>query len=192
MKINFKKYSIAIQILFFSVNSFSQTIYTTIEGVKTKTKSTFTQFDISIPLQSNPNREQNYLDEKRNNSWFLPDGLSSSFGYGIHYNNWISVAIHSGIDWKISESLVVAPIFANFKLNPKLGIEPTRLVAQLGYGKSFALGRGNLTGIYKKLCFGVQTNEDLLIYIQIAEYGFPLHNQKNVGSISLGISLITY
>ena len=41
MKINFKKYSIAIQILFFSVNSFSQTIYTTIEGVKTKTKSTF-------------------------------------------------------------------------------------------------------------------------------------------------------
>jgi hypothetical protein len=190
MEINFKKYSIAIQILFFSVNSFSQTIYTTIEGVKTK--STFTQFDISIPLQSNPYREQNDLDEKRNNSWFLPDGLSSSFGYGFHYNKWISIAIHSGIDWKISESLVVAPIFANFKLNPKLGIKPTRIVAQVGFGKSFALGRGNLEGLYKKLSLGVQTDEDLLLYIQISEYGFSLHNQKNIGSLSLGISLITF
>lgn len=192
MKINLKRNFIVILFILLKVNSFSQTTYTINEGIKTKTKSTFTQFDFSIPLKGNSEQGQEDLNGKRNNSWFLPDGLSSSFGYGIHYNKWVSIAIHSGIDWKISQSLFVAPIFANLKLSPKLGMEPTRIVAQVGFGKSFALGRGNLEGIYKKFSLGVQTDEDLLLYIQIAEYGFSLHNQKNIGSLSLGISLITF
>lgn len=176
-----KKTLIFIFIIFVSNFSFGQ-----------EKKATFTQFDISIPVVGNKHYNETYNYGSQNKSFLLPDGINSNFGYGIHYNKWISVAMHSGIDWKLSESLVVIPVFANFKLSPKLGLESTRIVAQLGYGKSFAIGRGNLLGNYKKLSLGLQTDDDLLIFIQVAGYEFPLHNQKNIGSLSFGISLINF
>lgn len=176
-----KKILLISFVFFIAINVFGQ-----------EKKVTFTQFDISIPVVGNKHYNETYTNGSQNKSFLLPDGISSNFGFGIHCNKWVSLAIHSGIDWKISESLVVVPVFTNLKLSPKLGLESTRIVAQLGYGKSFALGRGNLLGNYKKLSLGLQTDDDLLIFIQVAGYEFPLHNQKNIGNLSFGISLITF
>jgi hypothetical protein len=54
--------------------------------------------------------------------------------------------------WRIELGLVkqiVVPIFANFRLSPKIG-EETRIHSTWTW-KAIALGRGNLTGDYKKI-----------------------------------------
>jgi hypothetical protein len=45
--------------------------------------------------------------------------------------DWIR--IHSGLNWDWSNKLVVAPVFANFRLSPKNN--ETRITLQLGMGK---------------------------------------------------------
>jgi hypothetical protein len=49
-------------------------------------KNTYFQFEIAIPIRGNQNYGTVYSDGSRNKSWFLPDGLSSKFGFGIHKN----------------------------------------------------------------------------------------------------------
>ena len=51
-------------------------------------------------MKGNPARDEEnpYTHEK--GTWFLPDGLGSKFGYGIHYKKWIELGIHSGINWE--------------------------------------------------------------------------------------------
>ena len=62
---------------------------------------------------------------------------------------------------------------------------------QIGLGKTAALGRGSLSGDYKKLSLGLQS-DDLLFFIEIGQYDFRLNDQKNIGKISLGISVVRF
>jgi hypothetical protein len=57
------------------------------------------------------------------------------------------IRIHGGLNWDWSNKLVVVPIYANFRLSPKIG-EETRITLNLDLEK-IALGRGNLTGTIK-------------------------------------------
>lgn len=167
-------------ILLFTFSAFSQ-----------KKESTYIQFDIAIPIKGNPDRGETDANGNKNSSWFLPDGLSSKLGYGLHYNKWIALGINSGVDWKWSDKLVIIPVFANVKLSPKIS-EDTRVTLQVGLGKVIALGRGDLMGDYKKISLGIQTPDDLVVFIELSHYTIPINNQKDSGSISLGLSLITF
>ncbi|WKL46306.1 hypothetical protein Q1W71_15235 [Flavobacterium pectinovorum] len=154
-------------------------------------KFTYLQFDISASLAGNNERyeSEDYPDQK-NKDWFVPDGLGSKIGYGIHYKKWITLGIHSGIDWKWEDKLVAVPVYLNFGLSPKVG-ENTIITAQAGYGKGFALGRGNLNGEYRKLRIGIGS-DDFIIFIETAQYDIILHNQKSINSINLGISVVNF
>lgn len=101
------------------------------------------------------------------------------------------MGINSGVDWKWSDKLVIIPVFANVKLSPKIS-EDTRVTLQVGLGKAIALGRGDLMGDYKKISLGIQTPDDLVVFIELSHYTIPINNQKDSGSISLGLSLITF
>lgn len=85
----------------------------------------------------------------------VPNGLGSKIGYGVHYRKWLTLGIHSGLDWKWDDKLVAVPVYLNLGLSPKVGPE-TRIMLQAGYGKGFALGRGNLNGEYKKIKLGIE------------------------------------
>lgn len=154
-------------------------------------KYTYSQFDITLAFTGNPEsgNVNQYTQEKE--PWFLPDGLGTKFGYGIHHKKWVGLGIHSGLNWEWSNKLVVVPVFANFRLSPKISDE-TRITLQLGLGKAIALGRGNLTGDYKKISLGLQNSDDVMIFIEVNHYAIPLNNQKDQGNISLGISLISF
>jgi hypothetical protein len=167
------------------------TLFFTLIASAQDKKRTYTQFDIAIPLKGNPDQGKEDQYTRKKDSWFLPDGLSAKLGYGIHHNKWVTLGIHTGLDWKGSEKLVIAPIFANLKLSPKIADE-TRLNFQVGYGKSFAVGRGNLMGDYKKISLAIENSVGLSLFIEFAQYGFTLNTIDKLGSLSLGLSLTTF
>lgn len=71
-------------------------------------KYTYTQFDITVAVTGNPNRNEVDPNTNKKQSFFIPDGIGSKFGYGVHYKKWIGLGIHSGLSWEWSNKLVVA------------------------------------------------------------------------------------
>lgn len=176
----------------FVANAFSQTVFTTTKSdTKTKPKHTYIQYDITLALTGNPDAGTINEYTKDKESWFIPNGLGTKFGYGMHHKKWIALGIHSGLNWDWSNKLVVTPVFANFRLSPKISDE-TRITLQLGLGKAIALGRGNLIGDYKKISLGIQNDDNILFFIELNHYALPINNQRNSGNVSLGLSLISF
>lgn len=157
--------------------------------IPTKKSLTFTQFEISLPLQGNKNRGEVYPDGRTNDSWFVPDGVNANFGYGLHYNQWFGLSANAGIGMKLSEKLIMTPAFANLRIMPKIG-EETRLGIDLGYGQTFALGRGDLSGTFKRIKLNLEADE-LQLFVEIVSYGINLNNNSQ-GSISIGVALVTF
>lgn len=153
-------------------------------------KTTFTQFELTIPLKGNDTYGEVDNNGNRSDYRFIPDGISTKFGFGIHFEKWVGLSLHSGIDWKITPKLVSTPVYAQITLNPLLGDE-TRLLVQAGYGHSFAIGRGNLNGKYYKARLGVTTGDDLGIFIDVSTYGFAVKGTE-IGSFSLGICIFVF
>lgn len=177
------KHILLILILFFTSIAFSQ------EEITNPTFSDFAQFEISIPLQGNKNRGDQFADGTSNNNWFLPDGINANFGYGIHYKKVIGLSANTGIGMKLSEKLVIAPIFANLRIMPKVG-EETRLGIDLGLGQSFALGRGNLQGTFQRAKLNLESDGRQL-FIEFVSFGINFNN-TNQQSISIGIALVSF
>ena len=177
------KYIISLLTLFFTFTGLSQEIN------KPLPFGRFTQFEVSLPLQGNKNRGEVYPDGRSNNSWFLPDGINANFGYGLHYNKWLGLSLNSGIGMKLSEKLVVAPVFANLRIMPKIADE-ARLGIDVGYGQTFALGRGNLSGDFKRIKLNLEYDE-LQFFIEVLSYGIHLRDNSQ-GSISIGFALVSF
>lgn len=154
-------------------------------------QNTFIQFDATIPIRGNPDRDNYDNNEQQNTSFLLPDGIGAKVGFGLHHNEWIGLSAHSGIEWRLVDQLVTAPVFVNLRLAPKLG-EETRIVAQFGYGAAFALGRGNLSGTYKKVSLGLENASGVALFAEISQYGFSFKDQYKIANISVGISLVTF
>jgi hypothetical protein len=191
MKVNLKTQICSILLLFFATNTFSQTVYKTVEGTKSKTKPTYLQFEVAVAIVGNENAHRIDPNTKQKEFWLKPDGVISKIGYGIHYNQWATIGLHSGIEWKFSDKLVAIPVFVNMSLAPKIG-EESRLYFQFGYGKSIALGRGALLGNYKRASLGFSPNEDFLIFIELSQHDLMFDNNLNVGSVSFGIAKILF
>jgi hypothetical protein len=151
----------------------------------------YTQFDISTPLKGNSTYGEIDNNGIRSDYWFLPDGLSLKYGVGIDHKKWVSIGVQTGIDWIATQKLVAVPVFANFKLSPKFS-EDVRVYAQVGYGKSFGIGRGSLIGIYRKISLGVENDDGISLFIQVSDFGIPFENIKSLSSLSIGLSLITF
>ena len=186
-----KSNKILFFILFLFNLSFAQVEITVNDSddIPTKKKITFTQFEISVPLQGNKNRGEDFPDGRTNDSWFLPDGVNSNFGYGIHFNQWLGISANTGIGMKLSEKLVVAPVFSNLRIMPKIG-EETRIGIDVGLGHTFAIGRGDLSGTFKRVKLNLEASE-LQFFLEIVSYGIRL-NDNSQGSISIGFALVSF
>ncbi|MES2410753.1 MAG: hypothetical protein V4535_04845 [Bacteroidota bacterium] len=172
-------------ILFVCQLSFSQSTKSS-DDSEDESSYTYTKFELSTPLRVNQHHGEvnEYTGEKE--PFFLPDGLSARFGYGTHLHKWLALGINLGIDWKANECLVAVPVFGTIKISPLVG-EETRIFIEPGYGKSFALGRGNLSGDFQKISAGIESDDGLGFYIELCQYGFTKDGINKIGSLSLGI-----
>jgi hypothetical protein len=72
---------------------------------------------------------------------------------------------------------------------PKVG-EETRIGIDVGLGHAFAIGRGDLSGTFKRVKLNLEASE-LQFFLEIVSYGFRLNNNSQ-GSISIGIALVSF
>lgn len=156
-----------------------------------KFDSKYVQFELSTPFKANSHYGEVNSDGSKNEYQFIPDGLSAKLGYGIHYEETISVGLHSGIDWKINEKLVIIPVFLNSRLNLEVG-EESAIALQFGWGKASAIGKGDVFGTYKRFNLGFQNDDGLSVFADLSLYNFTVNGEKGFGTISLGISKIIF
>jgi hypothetical protein len=185
---------------FLSTTTFSQTKKDTItdrkshlESYKEQEKSKplsengqFIMFDITVPLRGNETYGE--IDENGNRSdyWFLPDGIGAKIGYGIHFSEWIGLSLNTGFDVVAQQKLFSVPVYASIVLTPRIN-DDLSLFLQYGFGKSFAIGRGNLSGYYNK--FRVGLGDEIIIFADVSVNGFGVRNIENSGSFSLGLTI---
>lgn len=178
------KHSLILFFFILSTSVFSQ------EEDKPTLFGDFTQFEISVPLQGNKNYGEVFPDGSTNTSWFVPDGVNANFGYGVHFNKWIGVSANTGIGMKVSEKLFMAPVFSNIRIMPKIGSE-SRIGIDVGLGKTFAIGRGNLTGDFKRIKLNFES-DDKQLFIEVVSYGIAFNDKGKMGSISIGIAVMNF
>ncbi len=156
---------------------------------KAPKKHVFLQADFSVPLQANTLRNDNSYYEDEDDSWFIPNGINAVFGIGVHHNQWIALSANTGICSLISNKLVTVPVFANFKLMPRIG-DDFCFGADVGLGQSFALGRGRLSGTFQRYKIFVGNNE-LQVFLEAQVHGYFVHDEE-MGSICLGLSITNF
>jgi hypothetical protein len=183
-----------ILFLLLSKNVFSQvekTIYNSAD-IKPKTQLTYTRFEISIPFRQNDTYgEYNNLGE-RSDYWFLPDGAGATFGYGIHYRKRFCISANLGIVFVGTQKLVAIPIYALARITP-IKTEETNFYIEFGYGKSIALGRGNLNGDFKKLTLGIENDDGVSIFGFVEGHGYKTVQINNeIYYIGLGLCLTSF
>lgn len=171
---------------------YSQVEKTIGSGTSQRKKLTFAQFDISLAFQPNEQFDQPTLNGERRQSRFVPVGIASNIGYGIHYKQWIGLSANAGLIFIGNEKLVAVPAYLNIRLSPKIS-EDSRITLQYGLGQSFAIGRGNLNGTYQKISVGYENNDGNLIFVAIEGHGYGTVNiNSHVGTLSLGLALISF
>lgn len=188
------KFQHNLLLIFFilSVKSMAQgnTVYVVdISEETNKQGYTFSQLSIGLAFNANPDRgDSNTVTD--NDSWLIPDGLSVHGGYGIHLKQWLGISANTGLDWRIKQKLVSAPVYGSIIVNPHFN-KDTSVFMQAGLGHAFALGRGSLNGTYQKYRAGILFN-DTLIYADASLFGYPLKGVGETGSFTIGISIIDF
>lgn len=145
------------------------------------------KLEFTVPFVGNPQWDEVEEDVDEYQPWFLPAGFCVKAGTGFKIRKIISVGIGSGVDTRLDHALVVAPVFGDFTLMPKID-DGLLFYAGFGYGKAFALGRGELSGFYRRIAIGAG-DWNGRIFIEASQYGFKIHNLRQVTNISRGIAL---
>jgi hypothetical protein len=143
-------------------------------------------FGVSLPLR-------NHFDggAEVDNLRFLPDGINTKFGAGIHLNRWLASGLHTGTEWRLSEKLVSIPVYMNLRFAPKFN-ELTRIVVQPGAGWALGLGHGNKNGYYWKTSIGWENIDGTSVYAEYSQYGFSLDNTGQIRAVSFGLGLTIF
>lgn len=179
----------------------SETVFVTIPNPEEKPAPEYFFSQVSLGFlfrgTSEEERENDYYYDTDSDDgtsvwdFLTPDGLSAHAGYGVHLKRWVAISANTGVEWVVSEKLVTAPVYASLVFNPQIS-GGSVLYLQAGYGRSFAIGRGNLSGHYYKGRIGLINDDGVSLYLDLSGNDFPLHDRKAIGTISVGVALLSF
>lgn len=176
-----------------------ETTYTTVEHYKPKNEKEtydaaqnrerfFQKYEFNTSIIGNTETDDPNTSYNESRPWFTVNGLGFKYGIGAHKDKWVAVSAHTGIDWKANERLVAVPVYGNVSLNPLVS-EDMRLVLQAGLGRGFAVGRGNMQGLYQKYSLGLETDtdtNDFGLFVEVSSYRFNLHYNQDTLLFNIG------
>ncbi|MBD3581951.1 hypothetical protein [Flavobacterium selenitireducens] len=147
---------------------------------------TYVSFGVALPLRHHFDKQADVDNLK-----FLPDGINTKFGLGIHLNRWFASGIHTGTEWRLSEKLIAIPIYNNIRIAPRIN-DYKRLVIQPGAGWVLGLGHGDKNGYYWKTSIGFEGLDGVSYFAEFSQYGFSLDHTGQIKSISFGLGLVIF
>jgi hypothetical protein len=173
----------------------SKTVYITRIDPEDKTPAEqiwFRHLSLSIPLRANPYRDFEYdTDGTQLGNLLIPNGISAHLGYGIHYRSKIGLSLNTGIDYTGYLRLVNVPVYGSLMLNPHISDESS-IIIQGGYGYSFALGRGSLSGTYQKYRLGLGFDDSIVIYLEVNASNFSVHGYNTAANFCVGFMALDF
>lgn len=175
----------------------NKTVFITTTEEKEKEKEVFdgklffAQAGVSLAIQRNPDQGTINAFTDEPNSRLLPDGLSGFGTVGMHYKNWVGLGASTGIDYRLTPKLVSVPVYGSVLFTPQWGGDSSILL-EVGYGRAFAIGRGNLSGEYTKIRAGVLIENYIGLFIDISQFGYSFGDYRQIGSISIGGSIFSF
>ncbi|MES2813018.1 MAG: hypothetical protein V4670_11155 [Bacteroidota bacterium] len=181
---------------FLSSTVFSQDISlyvsTSKDSVKTKYERTepispvFKQFELTTSFSINDEDDNPFTEDDESKPLFIPNSLGLKYGVGLQKNKCLGISVHSGIDIRLNQKLVAVPIFGNLRLSPFFRDDKTRVAINLGYGKGYAIGRGDMHGRYRRVNFSFESPENIGLLLEIADYDIDFNNKPTTVIFSLG------
>lgn len=149
----------------------------------------YAKLDLSFPIRANEHAGEIDPYTGETEYWFLPDGISARFGYGIKPVKWLGIGANFGIDWKAHKCLVVAPIFGTLKICP-IPAKDVLFFIEPGFGRALALGSNDLSGYFKKISVGLEDTDSggFGLYLEVCQYGFSKVTDEKIGSLSIGLT----
>ena len=146
--------------------------------------------EIAAPLIGNPQWSQ-YNDyttgDEDYDPWFLPAGLNLKAGAGIRFAKNFAVGIAGGIESRLDHKLVVAPVFADLTANTP-SVNGHYALVNVGLGKSFAIGRNGLSGMYRRISIGFG-NPSANGFLELSQYAFQYKGMTAVTNVSIGAAV---
>ncbi|WP_136667192.1 hypothetical protein [Flavobacterium sp. H122] len=147
----------------------------------------FKQFEITTSLSINDEDDDPYTEEDESKPLFIPNSLGVKYGFGLQKNKWLGISFNTGIDIRLKQKLVAVPLFANLRLSPFFRDEQGRLVINLGYGRGYAIGRGDMQGRYRRINLSFEGPENIGLLVELSDYGFHFNNKPSNVLFSLGV-----
>lgn len=173
----------------------NKTVYITRIDPEEKTTANqiwFRHISLSVPLRANPYEDSEYnTDGTQLDDLFIPDGISAHLGYGIHYKSRVGFSLNTGIDYTNYLRLVNVPVYGSLMLNPHITDESS-IIIQGGYGYSFALGRGSLSGTYQKYRLGLGFDDSIVIYLEVNASNFSVHGYNTAANFCIGLIALDF
>lgn len=147
---------------------------------------TYLAFGVSLPL-----RHHFDGDAQVDNLRFLPDGIHTKFGAGIHLNRWLGSGLYTGTEYRLSEKMLTIPLYSAIRIAPEIN-EDTRIVVQPAFGYAMAIGHGNMSGYCGKISLGLEALDGISYFAEFTQYGFSRDDTGKIRSISFGLGLVIF
>lgn len=161
---------------------------TKIKYERTKSVSpVFKQFELTTSFSINDEDDNPFTEEDESKPLFIPNSLGFKYGVGLQKNKWLGISLHTGFDIRLKLKLVTVPVFANLRLSPFFRDDKSRLAINLGYGKGFALGRGDMQGRYRRINLSFEGSENIGLLFELADYRINFNNKPSTVIFSLGV-----
>ncbi|AWI24803.1 hypothetical protein HYN49_02245 [Flavobacterium pallidum] len=156
-------------------------------------KKNYFQWELAAPIKQNE-----AFGEDEEQPFFRPGGAYLRVGFGRRVVDWMSLGLHTGIEWKSDPGLVSAPVFGNIKIAPKLSQDDeVRPFVSFGYGKVFVLNKDRFSGNFLRGNLGLDVavlseNEErqkgvLSVFIEISYYHFKPEDFDNLSTFNIGL-----
>lgn len=157
-------------------------------------KKNYFEVEIAVPIKQNE-----AFNEDEEETFFRAGGAYLRAGFGRRVVDWMSLGLHSGIEWKSDPGLVSAPVFGNVKIAPRLAQDDDyRPFVSFGYGKVYVLNKDRFSGNFLRGNLGLDIavlDEDeekeqgmFSIFIEISYYHFKPEDFDNLSTFNLGFA----